>query len=112
MLITGDFNRHDQLWGGDEISPRRQGKATLIIDIMSDHSLSSLLPRGTITWQNRRHKSTVDLVLANEGLSSSVVACKTYLVEHGSDHQAIETIFDVTVPEHTAEPRLLFKNAP
>ena len=31
---------------------------------------------------------------------------------HGSDHEAIETTFDVAVPEQVSEERLLFKNAP
>ena len=32
--------------------------------------------------------------------------------EHGSDHRAIETTFDVLTPDRSAETRLLFKNAP
>jgi hypothetical protein len=79
--------------------------------MMSDYSLSSLLPRSTITWQNRWHESTVDLVLVNEKLSSLVVACKTYLAEYSSNHQAIETTFGVTIPKYIVESRLLFKNA-
>lgn len=27
ILITGDFNQHDQLWGGDNVSSVRQGEA-------------------------------------------------------------------------------------
>src|SRR5205814_9852265 len=38
--------------------------------------------------------------------------CKINETEHGSDHRAIETIFDITSPEHTTKQRLLFKNAP
>ncbi|EED17170.1 hypothetical protein TSTA_022240 [Talaromyces stipitatus ATCC 10500] len=49
VLIMGDFNRHDQLWGGDHISPIRQGEADALIDYMGEHSLHSLLPRGTKT---------------------------------------------------------------
>ena len=33
-------------------------------------------------------------------------------MEHGSDHRAIETSFDVEVPDHTTQSRLLFKDAP
>jgi hypothetical protein len=32
--------------------------------------------------------------------------------EHGSDHRAIETEFDVSVPAPQAQERLLLKNAP
>jgi hypothetical protein len=32
--------------------------------------------------------------------------------EHGSDHRAIETVFDVSVPVPRHQERLLLKNAP
>jgi hypothetical protein len=80
--------------------------------MISDHSLASLLPRGIITWQNGRHESTVDLVLASKGLTLLVVVYKTYLAKHSSNHQAIETTFDVIIPEHIVKLRILFKNAP
>jgi hypothetical protein len=35
-VVAGDFNRHDQLWGGDDISLVRQGEADRIIDLMSE----------------------------------------------------------------------------
>lgn len=59
IIIAGDFNRHDQLWGGDGVLPSRQGETDPIIDFMSEWGLESLLPRGTETWQNRRHASTI-----------------------------------------------------
>ena len=49
IMIMGDFNRHDQLWGGDEVSLGRQGEADLIINLMIEFALSSLLKRGTKT---------------------------------------------------------------
>ena len=33
-------------------------------------------------------------------------------INHGSDHEAIKTTFNISVPEQTYEKRLLFKNAP
>lgn len=51
VVLAGDFNRHDQLWGGDNVSRERQGEADPIIDLMSEHALRSLLRRGTKTWQ-------------------------------------------------------------
>ena len=44
VVIAGEFDRHDQLWGGDDISRNRQGEADPIIDLMSEWSLRSLLP--------------------------------------------------------------------
>ena len=49
VVLAGDFNRHDQLWGGDDVARERQGEADPIIDLISDHALRSLLPRGTKT---------------------------------------------------------------
>ncbi|EGU73274.1 hypothetical protein FOXB_16219 [Fusarium oxysporum f. sp. conglutinans Fo5176] len=35
MVIAGDFNRHDQLWGGEDVSLERQGEADQIIGLMT-----------------------------------------------------------------------------
>ncbi|XP_024085711.1 uncharacterized protein LOC106673500, partial [Cimex lectularius] len=116
VLIVGDFNRHDQLWGGDDVSLERQGEADPIIDLMSEFALSSLLKRGTKTWQGGGqggdYESTIDLVLASENLTGSTVKCAVHGTEHGSDHRAIETVFDVPVPVAKQQERLLLKNAP
>jgi ribonuclease HI len=112
VILAGDFNRHDQLWGGDDVSHNRQGEADPIVDLMSEHALRSLLPRGIKTWHNGDHESTIDLVLASEELATSVAKCTIHTTEHGSDHRAIETTFDVLTPERVPEQRLLFKNAP
>jgi hypothetical protein len=112
VVLAGDFNRHDQLWGGNDVSPERQGEADPIIDLMNDHALQSLLPRGTKTWQKGNQESTIDLMLASEELATSTVKCVVHTTEHGSDHRAIETTFDVATPEQVVEQRLLFKNAP
>ncbi|KAI7705111.1 hypothetical protein KC353_g13078 [Hortaea werneckii] len=70
LVIAGDFNRHDQLWGGDEVLASRQGEADPIIDFMNRWSLESLLPRGTKTWQNASRATTIDLMLASQELAS------------------------------------------
>ncbi|KJZ71568.1 hypothetical protein HIM_09037 [Hirsutella minnesotensis 3608] len=69
VVLAGDFNRHDLLWGGDEVSASRQGEGQPIIDLMNDFGLSSLLPRGTKTWQRADEESTIDLVLASAELA-------------------------------------------
>jgi endonuclease/exonuclease/phosphatase family metal-dependent hydrolase len=112
VVFARDFNQHDQLWGGENVSRERQGEADPIIDLMSEHALRSLLPRGTKTWQRGNHESTIDLVLASEELATLVVKCTVYTTEHGSDHRAIQTTFDVATLERVVEARLLFKNAP
>ena len=95
VILAGDFNRHDQLWGGDEVSQNRQGEADAIVDLMSEYALHSLLPRGTKTWQSGDRESTIDLILASEELATSMLKCAIHATEHGSDHRAIETTFDV-----------------
>jgi hypothetical protein len=66
LVIVGDFNRHDQLWGGDDVSLGRQGEADPIIDLMNEFAPSGLLKRGTKTWQggglDGDCESTIDLV--------------------------------------------------
>ena len=113
VIIGGDFNRHDQLWGGDEVgASSRQGEAAPIIDLMVDLDLRSLLPRGTITFESGTRKSTIDLVLATADLTANRTVCQPHHTEHGSDHLAISTTFalqmDTLIPQSR---RRLFKNA-
>ncbi|CEI70949.1 unnamed protein product [Fusarium venenatum] len=112
VVVVGDFNRHDQLWGGDDISSTRQGEADQIINLMNVFDLMSLLPRGTKTWSGGGFETTVDLVLASADLASSTVKCMIHGTEHGSDHLAIKTELDVSVRVPQAQERLLLKNAP
>ncbi|KAK1837939.1 hypothetical protein CCHR01_19435, partial [Colletotrichum chrysophilum] len=112
VVLVGDFNRHDYLWGGEDVSEDRQGEADPIIDLMSEYSLLSLLPRGTKTWEKNAAATTIDLSLASEEIARTIVRCEIHPKDHGSDHRAIETIFDIAAPETESRPRLLLKNAP
>ncbi|OXN26561.1 hypothetical protein CDV57_08406 [Aspergillus fumigatus] len=109
VMIVGDFNRHDQLWGGDDVSLERQGEADPIIDLMNEFALSSLLKRGTKMWHGGGlggdYESTIDLVLASENLTDSLVKCAVHETEHGSDHRAIETVFDAPWPRDKRQDR-------
>jgi hypothetical protein len=58
------------------------------------------------------HATTIDLMLASQELASDVLKCKIHDTEHGLDHRAIETSFDVDILDHAIQPLLLFKNAP
>ncbi|KAJ5117672.1 hypothetical protein N7448_011304 [Penicillium atrosanguineum] len=112
-LIVGDFNRHDQLWGGNQVATQnRQGEAEPIV-LMADWGLTSLLPRGISTREEGPFRSTIDLVLASTDLSRRVTRCRIHPVEHGSDHRAIETTFHCearsTLPSTT---RFSFREAP
>jgi hypothetical protein len=109
IVLAGDFNRHDQLWGGNDVT--EQGEADPIIYLMAEVGLRSLLPRGTVT-QEADSSSTIDLMLASQELADTTIRCGIYSVEHGSDHRAIETVFDIKPSERVVGQRLLFKNAP
>ncbi|KAJ6436497.1 hypothetical protein O9K51_10979 [Purpureocillium lavendulum] len=94
------------------VDARRQGEAEPIIDLMNEHGLRSLLPRGTRTWQGQDQESTIDLILVTSELADEMITCVPHSTDHGSDHRAIHTTFDVTLPERITTPRLMFKNAP
>jgi Endonuclease-reverse transcriptase len=112
VVIAGDFNRHDQLWGGEDVSLERQGEADPIIDLMNELALSSLLRRGTKTWHGGDYETTIDLVLASEELTNTTLKRTIHKTEHGSDHRAIETVIDISVPALKQQERLLLRNAP
>ncbi|KAL0929461.1 uncharacterized protein CTRU02_215627 [Colletotrichum truncatum] len=112
VILIGDFNRHDQVWGGDGVSANRQGESDPIIELMSDFSLTSLLPRGTKTWHKNDAATTIDLSIASEELARVMIRCAVHETDHGSDRRAIETAFEITTPNTDGKPRLLFKNAP
>ncbi len=79
---------------------------------MNEFALRSLLRRGTKTWHGGDYDTTIDLVLASADLADTTVKCAIHGTEHGSDHRAIETVFDTLVPVPKQQDRLLLKNAP
>lgn len=112
VVLAGDFNQHDQLWGGEDVTLERQGEADPVINLMTEFALCSLLPRGTKTWHGGDYETTIDLVLASKELADTALKCGIHKTEHGSDHRAIKTVFDTTVPVPKQQERFLFKNAP
>ncbi len=97
VVIAGDFNQYDQMWGGDDVSLERQGKADRIIDLIDEFALRSLLRRGTKTWHGWDYNTTIDLVLASTDLADTTVKCTIHSTEHRSDHCTIETVFNTLV---------------
>ncbi|TKA44234.1 hypothetical protein B0A49_13576, partial [Cryomyces minteri] len=112
LVVPGDFNRHDTLWGGPGVGETyRQGEAEPIIAFMDQHGLQSLLQPGVITFQRSRFRSTIDLSLASQWLASNLVRCTLWGNEYGSDHRAVLTEFDITEEAEQTEARLLVKHA-
>ena len=90
VIVAGDFNRHNPLWGGSSVDNEpRQEESEPIIDFMGELSLQSLLPAGTITYECVRGKSTIDLMLATERLAEDLVECSLWEHEYGADYRAI-----------------------
>lgn len=91
VVIAGDFNRHNPLWGGSHInSTASQEESEPIIELMAELSLQSLLPVGVITFvSDVGRTSTIDLMLTTPGLTSELAKCSVWEHEYGSDHRAI-----------------------
>jgi hypothetical protein len=92
----------------------RQGKADLIISLITEHALSSLLLHSTKTWQGGDYKTTIDLVLALKGLADIVTRYAIYATKHSSNYRTIKTVFNSSVltPLQQQQEQLLLKNAP
>ena len=112
IILMGDLNRHDYLWGGDEVTESRQGEAEPIIDLISDFHLQSLLPRGIPTWQRGDFESTIDLVLASSNISEVQRKCEIYPIKYSSDYRAITAEFDIDIPEQILSIRYQWENTP
>jgi hypothetical protein len=80
------------------VALERQGEADPIINLMTKFTLTSLLQRGTKTWHGGDYETTIDLALASKELTDTTLKCVIHKTEHGSDHRAIETVFDISVP--------------
>jgi hypothetical protein len=63
----------------------------------NEFALSSLLRRGTKTWQDGDYNTTIDLVLAFEELIDSIIKYAIYGTEYGSNYRTINTIFNISV---------------
>lgn len=113
LILTGDFNRWDSLWGGNLIAAHSlQGEAEPLLDLMSKLNLQSLLPRGTVTYSARSVSSTIDLIFATARLAEEIDVCQVYECNHGSDHEAVHLRFSVTMSAPLSTPWLMFKSAP
>ena len=79
---------------------------------MGEHSLSYLLESGTITRSQEGEESTIDMIFVTQHLVDSIIWCKIHDINHGSDYIAIESFFDLSLPEKPKIERFLFKETP
>ena len=116
LFIAGDFNRHDLVWGGEEVglSPR-QGEAQGLLEFVEANDLQLLLPKGTVTWEGpNATTATIDLAFSSQQLFEDRIRCSVFDNEYGSDHRAIQSSFGMQSDDEeqsTPTTRYLFRNA-
>lgn len=99
QMVVGDFNLHHNLWGGPQ-NIRSEPEADILIEIMEKYSLSSTLPRGTITYNEANARTTIDLSLLITGLLDRIVKSMIdHDIEYGSDHLPIATTLDLNTKQ-------------
>lgn len=91
QVLLGDFNLHHPVWGGSDVRHTDLESADLL-EIMEDFDLNSTLRPGTITYEERNSRSTIDLCLVTVGLVERDL-------DHDSEHLPISTIIDMRVQQ-------------
>jgi ribonuclease HI len=89
IILSGDFNRHHPMWGGNHIPPRFIEDASDLITFFQTYNLSSCLPRGTATYwalNNPGQNSTIDQTVTDR--PDLLNKCQLYHENYGSDHRA------------------------
>jgi exonuclease III len=105
QVLLGDFNLHHPLWGGlnREVTDLESED---LIDIIGDFALYNTLPPGTVTYEEGRSQTTIDLCLVTTGLIDKVTKSEVDRdLDHDSDHLPISTTLDLTVQRIEKKPR-------
>ncbi|PQE23329.1 reverse transcriptase protein [Rutstroemia sp. NJR-2017a BBW] len=95
QIILGDFNLHHELWGGRTIQTR-DPESDNLIDLVEEFQLGTLLPAGTITYDDKNAQSCIDLCYGTQDIVDRIIICNTDpSIDHNSDHLPITTILDL-----------------
>jgi exonuclease III len=95
QIILGDFNLHHELWGGLTVRAS-DPESDDLINLVEEFQLSSLLPAGTVTYDDKNAQSCIDLCYGTQDLVDRVITCSTDPnIDHNSDHLPITTILDL-----------------
>ncbi|KAK2923091.1 Endonuclease/exonuclease/phosphatase superfamily [Fusarium oxysporum f. sp. vasinfectum] len=77
---------------------------------MEDYCLTSNLAPGTITYEERDGRTTIDLCLTTAGLMDRLIQCEIETdMDHDSDHLPITTSLDLNTVKMIAKPRRNWK---
>jgi Endonuclease-reverse transcriptase len=114
MLWMGDFNRHHPLWDRDEdthlFTSQARRAAEPVIDLVADHSMVQLLPKGIPTLQHMVTKrySRPDNVFGSSAIEGFVTICDVSpsLRPPCTDHFPIVTT--VSLPQSRINDRSSF----
>lgn len=60
ILVAGDFNRYDSLWGESHVALEQDKEKGPNSDFLEHNTLQVLTPRGMVTWERNEHVSTID----------------------------------------------------
>lgn len=89
VILSGDFNRHHPMWGGNHIQPQFIEHASELVNFFQTHNLHGCLPRGTATFRplnDPGKNTTIDQTVTNR--PSLLIKCHLYHENYGSDHRA------------------------
>jgi ribonuclease HI len=89
VILSGDFNRHHPMWGGNHIQPRFIEDACELITFFQEHNLQTCLPRGTATFwplNDPGKSTTIDQTVTDR--PDLLIKCHLYHENYGSDHRA------------------------
>lgn len=104
-MLLGDFNLHHPLWGGlnREVTDLESED---LIAIIGDFALHNTLPPGTVTYEEGRAQTTIDLCLVTTGLIDRVTKSEVDRnLDHDLDHLPISTALDLAVQRLEKKPR-------
>jgi ribonuclease HI len=119
VIWAGDFNRHHPLWDRDEdthlFTGEAQRAAERLINLVAEHDMEMLLPKGIPTLEHMRTKkySRPDNVFASPGTQDFVDKCDTDLSLHPpcTDHFPITTTLTLPQQKSNPAPRYNFREA-
>jgi hypothetical protein len=93
------------MWGGANVR-HSDPKSADLLAIMEDFNLDSTLPPGTITYEEKTSRTTIDLCLVTLGLVDRVIRSQVNRdLDHDSDHLPISTVIDMRVQQLETLPK-------
>lgn len=108
QILLGD-NLHHSLWGESRVEVT-DSESEDLIDIIGQFTLHSPLLPGTITYEEGRSQTAIDLCLTTIGLVDRIVRSEADRdLDHDSDHLPIVTVIDLIVQRLGRTPKKNWK---